>query len=107
MRDQLKTARADASVRSVARALGWSSGRVGDLLKIRDAFPDEMVELIGTVRFSEARGARSDFERGNLRLSSLSFRTLRTVASRAPRPRFVSVRDFVKVAANYRADLEG
>jgi ParB family chromosome partitioning protein len=59
------------SVRAVARALGSSHGRAGDLLGIARAFPAELLAELGD----------GDAERAEEALARLSFRTLRELAS--------------------------
>jgi hypothetical protein len=79
LRESLSAAGLNASVRSLARLLGWSSSRVGDLLKISDAFPQSVADGIGLGREREDEDLCEFSERGTRRLSTLSFRTLRSL----------------------------
>jgi hypothetical protein len=83
LRDRPAAAGINASVRRVGHLLGWSPGRVGDLLKIRDAFAQTAVDWIGLSR-DRSEGESLEFsERGAQLLSRLSFRALRS-ATRLP-----------------------
>jgi hypothetical protein len=58
-----------------------SNGRVGELLQIRDAFPDSVVLRIGIPIDDDRDDAlRLLCERGAARLSRLSYRALRAAA---------------------------
>ncbi len=74
----------DSSVRAIARAAGCSSGRAGELLKIRDAFPDSLVLQIGIRTDAGDDDPLQPLpDRGTAQLSLLSYRALRA-ASRIP-----------------------
>jgi len=72
VRCELATQSRDSTVRAVAQHVGSTTGRVGELLKAFDAFPNDAILILGD-RFVD----------GANRLSQLSFRTLRMV-SRIP-----------------------
>jgi DNA-directed RNA polymerase specialized sigma24 family protein len=95
----------DASVRAIARELGSSTGRVGDLLKIRDAFTETDVTFVGLFRAPEDSPHEMADEAGTRRLSQMSFRTLRTLAA-LPRPqRRVEARRLALGLSSRRASL--
>ena len=72
----------DSTVRAVARHVGSTAGRVGELLKAFDAFPDLAILVIGSD--AQRRVTFDDqLKDGGDRLSRLSFRTLRRL-SRIP-----------------------
>jgi hypothetical protein len=110
LRDELRSAGGDASVRGIARALSWSSGQVGDLLKIREAFPEPAVDWLGFTRDDRGEDPLEFSERGRRRLELLSFRCLRSVARLPYGERLIKVREVAKSAlmanpASERANL--
>ena len=82
LRERLRECRTDASVRAIAREVGSSSGRIGELLQIREAFPDKSVPMIGLLA-DEGDPLRDLAETGAAQLSRLSYRALRS-ASQVP-----------------------
>jgi hypothetical protein len=82
VRSELAAQSRDSMVRAVAEHVGSTAGRVGELLKAFDAFPDLAILVIGSdgqrrVTFDDQLKDGAD------RLSRLSFRTLRRL-SRIP-----------------------
>jgi ParB family transcriptional regulator, chromosome partitioning protein len=71
IRDNRRAAGMPDSVRELARALGCSHGRAGDLLGIARAFPEPLLERLGD----------GDAEAASEGLARLSFRALRSLAS--------------------------
>jgi hypothetical protein len=96
LRDALLVLGFDASVRAIARRRETSSGRVGDLLKIRSAFPTSVVEAIGTLENNDSTADESIEEIGSRYLARLSFRALRRLSSFRWRERVLEVRRLVQ-----------
>jgi hypothetical protein len=95
-RDRRVVAGLDASVRAIARELTTSTGRVGDLLKIREAFTEVDVTYVGLSRAPGDSPLETADEAGTRRLSQLSFRTLRTLASLPQSQRRAEARRLVR-----------
>ncbi len=87
VRDEATAAGVGSSVRAIARLQNTSSGRAGDLLKIREAFSDEDVDCVGAMPGPDANRGESVDIVGHRRLSQLSFRKLRTLAGLSWRER--------------------
>ena len=88
LRDHRRSMGVDASVRSLAREVGCSRGRAGELLQFHDAFASELV-LLGLGNAKE----------GEEMLSRLSYRQLReilTIDSRMSMTRIFTVRRLAK-----------
>jgi len=79
LRDRRRERGIDASVRAIARETGSSSGRIGELLQIREAFPDKAVLMIGLFA-NDGDQLRDLSECGAAELSRLSYRALRSAS---------------------------
>jgi hypothetical protein len=106
MRERLRFAGLDASVRAIAKETSSSAGRVGDLLHIYDSFPDADMLMLGLRTMSSDPSADTDVDddldaglrrRAEAILKRLSFRTLREV-SRLPDSFYRRV-ELIRIAA--------
>jgi hypothetical protein len=101
---RLPAAGFDATVRAVAREVGSSTRRIGDLLNIFDAFSDSAILFIG-LPFIESDDDLSLLEaRGQAPLARLSFRALRTVSRLPPYSRNIEVRRLAEVSDGSAVD---
>jgi hypothetical protein len=106
IREQLRSAGLDTSVRAIAKATSSSAGRVGDLLHIRDSFPEGDIIVLGLRTVSSDPATYPDLlddldaalhRRGEAIVKRLSFRTLRGV-SRLP-DSFARRTELIRLAA--------